>query len=44
VSNTNSDGPKDKVESKFDCEYEVRNCIFLFIIVYEEGRKKWNYL
>jgi hypothetical protein len=31
VSNTNSDELKDKADSKFDCEYEVRNCIFCLL-------------
>lgn len=33
VSNTNSNELRDKdVDSKFDCEYEVRNCFLLFVI------------
>jgi transcriptional regulatory protein LevR len=41
VSNTNSDELRDKVDSKFDCECEVRNCIFvcLFIVVCEEKER-----
>lgn len=41
VSNTNSNELSDKDgDSKFDCEYEVRNCFFVVCYSVWKGRKE----